>query len=175
MGRHRCTVCREVRRNSTRADGRYRAFTAQERTNGRRSRSRRNRHFTAEDFALVDELLCRQWSPKQVAGHLARTGQLAIGHTIKVTLRSYYSFRLHARVCWPGVVTRLSVCAAGVPDAAVLEELADGTAGVCLGDRAYWAPELHARLREREVEMLVPFKQAKSDPTPLRLAELLTT
>ena len=80
LGRHRSTVCREVRRNSTRADGHYRAFTAQERTNGRRSRSRRNSRFTAEHFALVDELLCRQWSPEQVAGRLARTGQLSISH-----------------------------------------------------------------------------------------------
>jgi IS30 family transposase len=63
MGRHRSTVCRELRRNSTRADGRYRAFTAQERTNGRRSRSRRNRRVSAEDFALVDGLL-RQYLPK---------------------------------------------------------------------------------------------------------------
>jgi transposase, IS30 family len=80
LGRHRSTVCREVRRNSTRADGHYRAFTAQERTNGRRSRSRRNRRFSAEDFALVEGLLRRQWSPEQVAGHLRRTGQLAISH-----------------------------------------------------------------------------------------------
>jgi IS30 family transposase len=80
LGRHRSTVCREVRRNRTRADGRYRAFTAQERTNVRRSRSRRNRRFTAEDFALVDELLRRQWSPEQVAGHLRWTGQLSISH-----------------------------------------------------------------------------------------------
>jgi IS30 family transposase len=74
------TVCRELGRDSTRADGRYRASTAQERTNGRRSRSRRNRRFSAEDFALVEELLRRQWSPEQVAGHLRRTGQLAISH-----------------------------------------------------------------------------------------------
>jgi IS30 family transposase len=80
LGRHRATVCREVRRNSTRSDGRYRAATAQERTNGRRSRSRRNQRFSAEDFALVDELLRRQWSPEQVAGHLARTGRLSISH-----------------------------------------------------------------------------------------------
>jgi IS30 family transposase len=69
-----------LRRNSTRADGRYRAFTAQERTNGRRSRSRRNRRFTAEDFALIDELVCRQWSPEQVSGYLARSGLLSISH-----------------------------------------------------------------------------------------------
>ena len=80
LGRHRSTVCREVRRNSTRADGRYRAFTAQERTNGRRSRSRRNSRFSAEDFARVEELLRRQWSPEQVAGHLARSGLLSISH-----------------------------------------------------------------------------------------------
>ena len=61
IGRHRSTVCRELGRNSTRADGRYRAFTAQ-------------------DFALVDGLLRRQWSPEQVAGYLARTGQLSISH-----------------------------------------------------------------------------------------------
>ena len=80
LGRHRSTVSRELGRNSTRADGRYRAFTAQERTNGRRSRSRRNSRFAARDFALIDELLCRQWSPEQVAGHLRRTGQLTISH-----------------------------------------------------------------------------------------------
>ena len=80
LGRHRSTVCREVRRNSTRADGRYRAFTAQERANGRRSRSRRNQHFRAEDFALVDELLRRQWSPEQVSGYLRREGRLSISH-----------------------------------------------------------------------------------------------
>jgi IS30 family transposase len=80
LGRHRSTVCREVRRNSTRADGHYRAFTAQERTNGRRSRSRRNSHFSVEDFALIDGLLCRQWSPEQVSGYLARSGLLSISH-----------------------------------------------------------------------------------------------
>lgn len=80
LGRHRSTVCRELRRNSTRADGHYRATTAQERTNGRRSRSRRRQRFSAEDFALVEGLLCRQWSPEQVAGYLRRTGQLSISH-----------------------------------------------------------------------------------------------
>jgi transposase, IS30 family len=80
LGRHRSTVCREVRRNSTRADGHYRAFTAQERTNGRRSRSRRNSRFSAADFALVDGLLRRQWSPEQVSGYLRREGRLSISH-----------------------------------------------------------------------------------------------
>jgi transposase, IS30 family len=80
LDRHRSTISREITRNRSRSDGRYRAFTAQERTNGRRSRSRRNLRFTAREFALVEELLCRQWSPEQVAGYLRRTGQLRISH-----------------------------------------------------------------------------------------------
>ena len=80
LGRHRSGISRELRRNSTRADGRSRAFTAQERTNGRRSRSRRNSRFREEDFALVTDLLCKQWSPEQVSGYLRRTGLLTISH-----------------------------------------------------------------------------------------------
>ena len=80
LDRHRSTISRELSRNRSRSDGRYRATTAQERTNGRRSRSRRNRRFTAQDFARVEQLLRRQWSPEQVAGHLARVGQLRISH-----------------------------------------------------------------------------------------------
>jgi IS30 family transposase len=80
LGRHRSTVGREFRRNCSRLDGHYRPSKAQERANGRRSRSRRNRRFTPEDFATVEGLLCRQWSPEQVAGHLRRSGQLRISH-----------------------------------------------------------------------------------------------
>jgi len=86
-------------------------------------------------------------------------------HAAKATI---YGFRLHARVCWPGVVTRLSLAPAGAADLALLEELTDETGGVCLGDRAYWRPESAEWLRERGVEMLVPFKKAKSDPAPGR-------
>ena len=86
-------------------------------------------------------------------------------HAAKATI---YGFRLHARVCWPGVLTRLSLAPAGAADVALLEELTEGTRGVCLGDRAYWKPELHEWLRGRGVEMLVPFRKAKSDPTPER-------
>jgi IS30 family transposase len=41
LGRHPSTISRELRRNR-REDGFYRAFTAEEKTRARRSRSRRN-------------------------------------------------------------------------------------------------------------------------------------
>ncbi|HUR39992.1 MAG TPA: IS30 family transposase [Verrucomicrobiae bacterium] len=80
MGRHPSTVSRELKRNSTRYDGAYRPLKANERTNGRRSRSRRNRHFGPEDLHLVEELLREKFSPEQVAGYLSGVGLLNISH-----------------------------------------------------------------------------------------------
>ncbi len=68
LGRHRSTISREVRRNSSPSDGCYRPSKAIERTNGRRSRSRRNQYFTKADFALVEKKLKADWSPEQISG-----------------------------------------------------------------------------------------------------------
>ena len=80
LGRHRSTICRELKRNCARFDGHYRPSKAIERTNGRRSRSRRNLHFTLADLHQVNALLSKQWSPQQVSGHLRRKGVLRISH-----------------------------------------------------------------------------------------------
>jgi IS30 family transposase len=80
LGRDRSTICREVRRNAARHDGAYRAHGAIERTSARRSYSRRNLRFSAEDLALVEELLQKKWSPEQIAGRLRREGRLSISH-----------------------------------------------------------------------------------------------
>ena len=53
LGRHRSTIGREFRRNFSRYDGAYRPSIAQERTNGRRVRSRRNSQFTSTEWNLV--------------------------------------------------------------------------------------------------------------------------
>lgn len=80
LGRHRSTILREIRRNRARSDGRYRAQLADWYARGRRSRSRRNRRFSAADWARVEALLRKDWSPEQVAGWLRRQGLLAISH-----------------------------------------------------------------------------------------------
>lgn len=79
LGRHRSTISRELKRN-TRKDGGYRPSTAGEMTRGRRSRSRRNRQFTARDWALVLNRLRRLWSPEQISGRLALEHRLFISH-----------------------------------------------------------------------------------------------
>jgi len=80
LGRHRSTISREFKRNSSGWDGGYRPFVASHRARARLSRSRRRSHFSANDFRLVDKLLGRQWSPDQISGHLCDEGILSISH-----------------------------------------------------------------------------------------------
>jgi IS30 family transposase len=79
LGRHRSTIGREIARNS-RKDGGYRPYTADEMTRARRRRSRRNRRFTGADWDLVVARLEQEWSPEQIAGRLAKSGELRISH-----------------------------------------------------------------------------------------------
>jgi IS30 family transposase len=80
LGRHRSTIGRELARNRTAHDGGYRPPLADSYARTRRSRSRRNRRFSPADLERVRALLCEQWSPEQVAGHLRRHRLLAISH-----------------------------------------------------------------------------------------------
>jgi IS30 family transposase len=79
LGRARSTIAREVRRNRS-TDLSYSAFKADSRTRGRRSRSRRNSHFSLEDYAVVERYLRLDWSPEQVSGFLRVEGLMSISY-----------------------------------------------------------------------------------------------
>ncbi len=71
LGRHRSTIYREVARNCSRTDGFYRFQQADSAAHTRRSRSRRNRRLTDQDWDLVETLLKQEdWSPEQIAGRM---------------------------------------------------------------------------------------------------------
>ena len=80
LGRDRSSVGRELKRNAAPHDGWYRSKRAHQRAHARRYRSRRNSQFGREEWSRVEELLKRKWSPEQVSGHLARSGEMAISH-----------------------------------------------------------------------------------------------
>lgn len=82
LDRHPSTISREIQRNRCHAnDGAYRASKAQERTNGRRRRSRSVRHHEQAIYTRIERLLENdQWSPEQIANWLAVEGMARISH-----------------------------------------------------------------------------------------------
>lgn len=79
LDRHRSTIGRELRRNS-REDGGYRPDVAQEKTNRRRRRSRRNSQFGRAEWKLVETLVRNNFSPEQISGWLKLLELLEISH-----------------------------------------------------------------------------------------------
>ncbi|HKV37006.1 MAG TPA: IS30 family transposase [Pyrinomonadaceae bacterium] len=80
MERHPSTISRELRRNSARGDGAYRAGQAQEHTNARRSRTRHWSKLTGKQWMLAEDLLREGLSPDQISGKLRRDGKLYVSH-----------------------------------------------------------------------------------------------
>jgi Transposase DDE domain len=86
---------------------------------------------------------------------------------------TFYGFRVHMRVCWPGLITRLSVAPANAHELSVLPELLESTRGLAVGDRNYWSRQTKEELeRSMGVALLAPYRTKKRDPAPQRSALL---
>lgn len=98
-------------------------------------------------------------------------GQAAFG---KDTLlkQTFYGFRMHFRVCWPGLITHFSVAPANAHELSVLPEIVEGTSGLIVGDRNYHSPKTAEELAGMGVELLAPYSSKKRDPTPNKSALL---
>ncbi len=98
-------------------------------------------------------------------------GEAAFG---KDTLlrQTFYGFRVHMRVCWPGIITRFSLAAANAHELSVLPELVEQTRGVAVGDRNYCSPRTKEELAEWGVELMAPYRNKGRDPHPKRSAFL---
>ncbi|WP_374229001.1 transposase [Ktedonobacter sp. SOSP1-52] len=76
--------------------------------------------------------------------------------------QTFYGFRLHAQLAWPGVLTHLFLAPANEADGEIAPLLLEGTQGVVLGDRNYWLPKLQAFLRSKGILLQAPFRKAHS-------------
>jgi IS30 family transposase len=80
LGRHRSTLYREVKRNRSVHDGRYRASHSVEKAGGRKRRSRRNWLYGPAEFAPIETLIGKGYSPEQIVGRCKLEGQAVMSH-----------------------------------------------------------------------------------------------
>jgi hypothetical protein len=85
-----------------------------------------------------------------------------------LTGRPFYGFRLHARICWPGVICQLEVTPGNGSELETARDLTEGTTGLLLGDRNSWSPRLREELAERGTTLVAPFRRRLHDPWPER-------
>jgi hypothetical protein len=73
-------------------------------------------------------------------------GQAAFGNDTLLR-QTFYGFRVHVRICWPGVIIRLlSVAPANAHALCVLPELAEFSSGMVVGGRNYHLPKTREEL-----------------------------
>jgi hypothetical protein len=105
--------------------------------------------------------------------HRTFKGQAAYGYDV-VIKQVFYGFRIHLRVCWPGVITVIAIVPANVHELEVAPSLLEGARGYGLGDRNYWSPDLKGLLRQQGLIFLAPFRQRSRErkPWPKRLNQI---
>lgn len=122
-------------------------------------------------FALVDSmplpacLFARAYRCRRFRGEAAFGKDTLLKQT-------FYGFRVHVRVAWPGLITRLSVAPANVHELSVLPELVETTFGLVVGDRNYHSPKTKEELAGMGIELLAPYSSKKRDLNPKRSAFL---
>jgi Transposase DDE domain len=98
-------------------------------------------------------------------------GEAAFGKDILLK-QTFYGFRVHVRLCWPGVITRFSVAPANAHELSVLPEIAEFSSGLIVADRNYHSAKTTEELADMGVELLAPYFSKKRDPTPRKSAFL---
>ena len=94
-------------------------------------------------------------------------GEAAFGHDAAAR-HTFYGFRFHALLAWPGVIVRFCLASGNEQELAVAPALAEGTAGMLLGDRNYWSPALTQELAQDDLRLLAPYRNKSRDPWPQR-------
>ena len=87
--------------------------------------------------------------------------------------QTFFGFRLHVRLCWPGVITQLALLPANVSEHEGALDLSQGTTGILVGDRNYHAPKLSGTLKDRMIRLIAPYKSKAKDTRP-RLSHLIS-
>jgi hypothetical protein len=121
------------------------------------------------DFALADSFPIPACQFARAYRCRRFRGEAAFGKDTLVR-QTFYGFRFHARLCWPGVISRFVLAPANIHELAALPTLTNRTTGLVLGDRNYHAPQVAEELGRQGVALVAPFRWARRDPAPERAA-----
>lgn len=92
-------------------------------------------------------------------------GQASYGYD-ELAKQTYYGFRAHVRICYPGVIVAAELTPANVHDVTALADLVGDSQGWLLGDRNYWSPKARTLLARQGLALLTPFKSKRREPQP---------
>lgn len=118
-----------------------------------------------EHLSIVDSFpqpVCRFARAKRVR---LFAGEAAYGHD-ELAKQTYFGFRFHARICWPGVIVAAELTPANTHDLHTLDDLTEGATGWLLGDRNYWSPRQKHALAQQGLQLETPYKSKKRDQHP---------
>ena len=91
-----------------------------------------------------------------------------------VARQTFFGFRLHVRVAYPGVITGFCLTGAEVSDVAAVPQLLEGAQGLVLGDRNYASPALQQQMKREGVEAtLLTAAKTRKNETDRRGARLI--
>ena len=88
--------------------------------------------------------------------------QAAFGYD-ELARQTYYGFRAHVRIEWPGVIVGLELTPANVHDLAAMDDMTADVQGYLLADRNYWSPAKRENLAQRALTLLAPYKSRKRE------------
>lgn len=123
-------------------------------------------------FVLIDSmplpacLFARAYRRKRFHGEAAFGKDALLGQT-------FYDFKMHVRVCSPGIISGFPVAPANAHEFSIVSELVESTLGLAIGNRNYWSSETKEEVaRGMGVELLAPYRSKKRDPTPEKSVSL---
>ena len=87
-------------------------------------------------------------------------GEAAYGKD-RLIKQTFYGFRLHIHLSWPGVITAFTLAPANIDEKDLVPRLTQGRAGLKLGDRNYWDALLRQERKSEGIVLEAPFKNGQ--------------
>lgn len=103
---------------------------------------------TDKQIAIIDSFpvpVCRFARAKRC--RLFET-QATFGYD-ELARQTFYGFRAHILIQWPGVIIGVALTPANIHDLQAMDQLSEGLTGYLLGDRNYWSPHRQEQLQQR--------------------------